>query len=73
MIANPVKTYTPEEYLEFETTSTTRNEYRNEEIIPMTGGTPTHNELIGALTVMLRLGLKGKLLQVFNRSKAMGS
>lgn len=65
MIANPVKTYTPEEYLELETTSTTRNEYRNGEIIPMTGGTPTHNELIGALTVMLRLGLKGKPLQVF--------
>ena len=65
MIANPVKTYTPEEYLELEMTSTTRNEYRNGEIIPMTGGTPTHNELIGALTVMLRLGLKGKPLQVF--------
>lgn len=65
MIATPVKTYTPEEYLEFETTSTTRNEYRNGEIIPMTGGTPTHNEIIGALTVILRLALKGKPLQVF--------
>ncbi|MEA5477611.1 hypothetical protein VB774_08255 [Pseudanabaena galeata UHCC 0370] len=26
MISTPVKTYTPEEYLEFETASTTRNE-----------------------------------------------
>ena len=31
----------------------------------MTGGTPTHNEIIGALTVILRLALKGKPLQVF--------
>ncbi|PZV14161.1 MAG: hypothetical protein DCF20_13485 [Pseudanabaena sp.] len=65
MIAVPVKTYTPEEYLELETISTTRNEYRNGEIIPMTGGTPTHNEIIGALTVILRIALKGKPLQVF--------
>ncbi|MEE3719937.1 Uma2 family endonuclease [Tumidithrix elongata RA019] len=65
MIAIPVKTYTPEEYLELEIESTTRNEYRDGEIIPMTGGTPTHNEIIGALTVILRLALKGKSLQVF--------
>jgi Uma2 family endonuclease len=65
MIAIPVKTYTPEEYLELETISTTRNEYRNGEIISMTGGTPTHNEIIGALTVILRIALKGKPLQVF--------
>lgn len=65
MVAVPVKTYTPEEYLELEVTSTTRNEYRDGEIIPMAGGTPTHNELIGALTVILRLALKGKPLQVF--------
>ncbi|NJL91088.1 MAG: Uma2 family endonuclease [Coleofasciculaceae cyanobacterium SM2_1_6] len=65
MVAVPVKTYTPEEYLELEVTSTTRNEYRDGEIISMAGGTPTHNELIGALTVILRLALKGKPLQVF--------
>ncbi len=65
MIAAPVKTYTPEEYLSLEIESKTRNEYRDGEIIPMTGGTPTHNEIIGALTVVLRLALKGKPLQVF--------
>lgn len=65
MIAVPVKTYTPAEYLELEITSPNRNEYHNGEIIPMTGGTPTHNEIIGALTVILRLALKGKPLQVF--------
>lgn len=65
MIATPVKNYTVEEYLELETQSATRKEYRNGEIIPMTGGTPTHNEIIGALTFILRLALKGKSLQVF--------
>ena len=64
MIAVPAKIYTPEEYLELEIDSPTRNEYHNGEIISMTGGTPTHNEIIGALTVILRLALKGKPLQV---------
>ncbi|MCX5934134.1 MAG: Uma2 family endonuclease, partial [Pseudanabaena sp. LacPavin_0818_WC45_MAG_42_6] len=36
------KTYTVDEYLELEIASETRNEYRNGEIIPMTGGTPNH-------------------------------
>lgn len=65
MTTVPTKIYTPEEYLELEITAEIRNEYRNGEIIPMTGGTPTHNEIIGALTVILRLALKGKPLQVF--------
>lgn len=59
------KTYSPQEYLALEIAATTRNEYRNGEIIKMTGGTPTHNEIIGAMTVILRLALKGKPLQVF--------
>lgn len=59
------KTHSPQEYLALEIATTTRNEYRNGEIIKMTGGTPTHNEIIGALTVILRLALKGKPLQVF--------
>jgi len=59
------KTYSPQEYLALEIAATTRNEYRNGEIIKITGGTPTHNEIIGAMTVILRLALKGKPLQVF--------
>lgn len=61
----PPKIYNPQEYLALEVAATTRNEYRNGEIIKMTGGTPTHNEIIGAITVILRLALKGKPLQVF--------
>lgn len=37
--------YSPEEYLELEKTSETKNEYLNGEIIPMAGGTTNHNQL----------------------------
>jgi Uma2 family endonuclease len=40
------KIYTPEEYLALEVGAETRHEYRNGEIIPMSGGTPAHNENI---------------------------
>ncbi len=63
-IATP-QTYSPAEYLALEIKAVTRNEYRNGAIIPMTGGTTTHNEIIGAMTVLLRLGVRGKKLQVF--------
>lgn len=59
------KIYTADQYLALEVESQTRNEYRDGEIVPMTGGTPTHNELIRALTVVLSLGLRGKPYQVF--------
>jgi Uma2 family endonuclease len=39
--------YTAEEYLELEIASETRNEYRNGEIIPMTGGVDCENRLDG--------------------------
>jgi Uma2 family endonuclease len=38
--------YTAEEYLALGVESITRHEYRNGEIVPMTGGTPTHNESV---------------------------
>ena len=46
--------YTPEEYLELELASETRREYCNGAIIPMTGGTPDHNELAINLTALLK-------------------
>jgi Uma2 family endonuclease len=58
-------TVTPEEYLAQEVDAQTRSEYRNGEIVPMTGGTPEHNELIRALTVIFSLGLRGQPYQVF--------
>ncbi len=59
------KTYTPEEYLELEIASETRNEYHNGEIIPMTGGTPDHNEIAGNLNALLKFALKGQSYRIF--------
>lgn len=57
-IVTSQKIHTPQEYLALETAATTRHEYRNGEVLEITGGTPTHNEIIGAMTVLLRLALK---------------
>jgi Uma2 family endonuclease len=45
MVAQLKRTYTAEEYLALEVNTEERNEYRNGEIIPMSGGTPTHNKI----------------------------
>lgn len=59
MIAQPKpKTYTPEEYLEFEVNSEEKHEYVSEEIRLMTGGTPNHNDIAGNLYISLKLTLK---------------
>ncbi|BAS54656.1 MULTISPECIES: Uma2 family endonuclease [Leptolyngbya] len=57
--------YTPEEYLELELASETRSEYCNGEIIPMTGGTPDHNELAINLASLLKSTLRGKPYRIF--------
>jgi Uma2 family endonuclease len=60
------KHYTIDEYLELEIASEIRSEYRNGEIIPMTGGTPEHNRISGNLYIALSLGLKCKPYEVFH-------
>lgn len=66
MIAQPeTKRYTVDEYLELEVISETRNEYRNGEIAPMTGGTPNHNDIASNLVAILKSALKGKPYRVF--------
>lgn len=59
------RTYTDEEYLEFEVTSEERHEYVNGEIRLMTGGTPNHNDIAGNLYVLLKPALKGKTYRTF--------
>jgi Uma2 family endonuclease len=60
MIAQPQvsPTYSPEEYLDLEVASEFRHEYIDGEIVPMTGGTPNHNQILlnlaGALNFLLR-------------------
>ncbi|KPQ38614.1 MAG: putative protein conserved in cyanobacteria [Phormidium sp. OSCR] len=58
-------TCTAEDYLQQEVQQETRNEYRNGEIVPMSGGTPAHNEITGNLFVLLKLALKRQPYQVF--------
>ena len=65
MQAQETKFYTPEEYLEFEVNSDTRHEHINGEIIPMTGGTPNHNDLAGNFYILLKSALKNKEYRIF--------
>jgi Uma2 family endonuclease len=59
------KPHTAEEYLALEVESENRNEYRNGEIIPMTGGTPEHNKIVSALNALLWFGLRGQPFSIF--------
>jgi Uma2 family endonuclease len=57
--------YTPEEYLELEEKADYKSEYRDGEIVPMTGGTTNHNELSLNLASTLKLSLKHKDYKVY--------
>lgn len=59
------KPCTSDEYLALEVQSDIRHEYRNGEIVPMTGGTPAHNRLSSALNALLWIGLRNKPYSVF--------
>jgi len=59
------QTYTADEYLTLEVEAETRSEYRNGEILPMAGGTPTHNKLNSNLNALLWFSLKGKPYDLF--------
>ncbi len=65
MQAEEKKIYPPEDYLDFEVHSDIRHEYINGEIIPMTGGTPEHNEIASILNAALRMSLKGQPYSIF--------
>ncbi|MBE9019546.1 Uma2 family endonuclease [Chroococcidiopsidales cyanobacterium LEGE 13417] len=58
--------YTPEEYLELEVASETRNEYRNGAIISMAEGTPAHNRISGNLYIALSVALRRKPYETFH-------
>ncbi|HEY9646810.1 MAG TPA: Uma2 family endonuclease [Chroococcidiopsis sp.] len=59
------RNYTIDEYLELELASEVRSEYRHGEIIPMTGGTPNHNDIAGNLYIALKSALKTKNYRTF--------
>jgi Uma2 family endonuclease len=59
------KTHTPDEYLALEVQAETRHEYRNGTIIPMTGGTPAHNEIVATLIFLLKTALRAQPYSIF--------
>ena len=59
------RTYTPEEYLKLEEQAEYKSEYRDGEIIPMTGGTTNHNEISGNIYANLKFGLKKQNYRVY--------
>jgi Uma2 family endonuclease len=65
MQAEEKKAYTPDEYLDFEIDSELRHEYIDGEIVPMTGGTPNHNQITGNLYAALNFALKRQPYRVF--------
>ncbi|OCQ96489.1 hypothetical protein AMR42_03590 [Limnothrix sp. PR1529] len=56
---------TADNYLAQEVLAETRNEYRNGVVVPMTGGTPEHNEIASVLNALLRTALKGQGYSIF--------
>ncbi|MFB2918940.1 Uma2 family endonuclease [Aerosakkonema funiforme] len=63
--ANEKRHYSPEEYLAREEAAEYKSEYRDGEIIPMTGGTTNHNQIAGNIYIALSIGLKGQNYRVF--------
>ncbi|MGF1536880.1 MAG: Uma2 family endonuclease [Elainellaceae cyanobacterium] len=59
------RTYTGEEYLDLEVESDVRCEYRNGKIVPMTGGTPAHNDIIRMFVFLLTAALRKQPYSIF--------
>ncbi|MCC5658996.1 Uma2 family endonuclease [Nostoc sp. XA010] len=57
--------YSPIEYLELEVISEYRHEYIDGQIIPMTGGTPNHNQIAGNFYAALNFAFKRQPYRVF--------
>ncbi len=64
-IAIEQRYYSSEEYLEQEINSQERHEYINGKIIPMTGGTPNHNQICLNFSGTLNFALKRQPYRVF--------
>ncbi len=57
--------YAPDQDLAQEELAEFRGEYRDGEIVPMTGGSLNHNRILGALYAHLRFNLRGKGAEPF--------
>ncbi|MEQ9550483.1 MAG: Uma2 family endonuclease [Coleofasciculus sp. G3-WIS-01] len=59
------RSYTPEEYLELEEKAEYKHEYRDGEIVPMTGGTTNHNKIALNFAANLKFGLRGQDYDIY--------
>lgn len=57
--------YTPEEYLELEEQAEFKSEYRDGEIVPMTGGTTNHNQIALNLAASIKIAIKGQNYRIY--------
>ncbi len=64
--------YTPEEYLALEETAEFKSEYHDGEIIPMTGGTTNHNQIIINLIASFNSPLKKQNCLLFASDVRLG-
>jgi Uma2 family endonuclease len=65
LVKTQKKLYTPDEYRQLEETAEFRNEYRDGEIVKMTGGTINHSQIIGNIYAFLKSALRGKKVRPF--------
>lgn len=57
--------YSPEEYLELEASAIFKSEYHDGKIVPMTGGSTNHNQIIINLVALLKPSLRRKPFRHF--------
>jgi len=65
LVQSKQKIYTLDEYRELEETAEFRNEYRDGEIVQMSGGTINHSQIIGNIYAFLKSALRGKNARPF--------
>ncbi|MEG3934871.1 MULTISPECIES: Uma2 family endonuclease [unclassified Microcoleus] len=65
LVQSKAKFYSPDEYRELEETAEFRNEYRDGEIVKMTGGSINHSQIIGNIYAFLKSALRGKNARPF--------
>lgn len=65
VIHSPSRLYSTQEYLALEENAECRNEYRGGEIVPMTGGSLNHNQIVVNLVIALTLALQKQNYRVF--------
>ncbi len=57
--------FTPAQYLKLEEAAEFKSEYRDGEIVPMTGGTTNHNKIAGNFYAILNFALKGQNYDIY--------